>query len=399
MVEPWLVDFHGHCFNYANSIYRAASSRNIDFKILTSDVCIPEVRKSLKSVSVFLPPQRYLYRSRWKTLLYMPLSFNRYIYKGLTSSALRFLNPNWIVFIGTADHNYLLGLYLWIKRFNPKKAPAFVLTLRLGYFRVGLNRWSPYVLWFILFVRLIERLKNNYRILLVTDSKILKTDFERFTKLPIYVVPIPHNDITQLQVNTLRNNEKITLISLGPARVPKGFHILAQAIQLLHQQGEMRNLCFNLHIFHEAAVGKDIPEAIRKLKLLKLPNIRFVEKHLGELEYYQMLKDSDVSLIPYSPDMYHANTSGTFTESLAAGKPVIVTEGTWMSEQLKQYGAGITCKYNDAKDLARAIMEMRDNYHTLAEQAMAKRESWISYHNPARFLSEIIDLVSTVGKG
>lgn len=394
-----MVDFHGHCFNYANSVCRAASSKNIDFKILTSDACIPEVKSAVKSVSVFSPPQRYLYRSRWKTLLYMPLTFNRYIYKGLTSSDLRFLDPNWIVFIGTADHNYLLGLYMWIKRFNPKNAPAFVLTLRLGYFRVGLNRWSPYALWFMLFIRLIEKLAKRYRILLVTDSKRLKTDFKRFTQLPIHVIPIPHNDITQLQANTFKNNEKITMISLGPARVPKGFHTLAQAIQLLHQQGEMRNLSFNLHIFHEAAVGKIIPEAIKDLKLLKLPNIHFVEQHLGELEYYQMLKDSDVSLIPYSPDMYYANTSGTFTESLAAGKPVIVTEGTWMSEQLKQYGAGITCKYNDPKDLARAIMEMRDNYHMLAEQAMAKRKSWISYHNPEMFLSEIIGLVSAVGKG
>ena len=85
--------------------------------------------------------------------------------------------------------------------------------------------------------------------------------------------------------------------------------------------------------------------------------------------------------------------SGPFVEALALGKPVVVTEDTWMSAQLARFGAGLTVRDRDPEDLARAICAARDGYEHLAEQASARQESWIAYHNPDNFVKELLKVV------
>jgi glycosyltransferase involved in cell wall biosynthesis len=82
-------------------------------------------------------------------------------------------------------------------------------------------------------------------------------------------------------------------------------------------------------------------------------------------------------------------------EALGLGKPVIVTEGTWMSAQLQKFGAGLTFRDQDPDDLARAICAARLEYPRLAEQAAARREEWVAYHNPESFVHELLKVAGS----
>ena len=95
---------------------------------------------------------------------------------------------------------------------------------------------------------------------------------------------------------------------------------------------------------------------------------------------------SDVVLLPYSKDVYHSRTSGPFTEALAAAKPVIVTDGTWMSDQLRSYGSGLTVNDRDSESLMKAMIRTMDQYESFHAKAQHERSRWLSFHNPERFI-------------
>jgi len=71
-----------------------------------------------------------------------------------------------------------------------------------------------------------------------------------------------------------------------------------------------------------------------------------------------------------------------------------VTDGTWMSAQLPEFGAGVTFRDGDPEDLARAILELRDNHSVLAAQARERGPKWAAYHNPDHFLAVLFDIAS-----
>jgi glycosyltransferase involved in cell wall biosynthesis len=394
MIEPDLLDYKGHCYNFANSVWRASSDRTHAFKVIISDNCIPEIQKAIPSLSVF--PQRPNDSVfRWPIIrhLFAPLAFNWNLFRGLKKEALNFLGPNWLVYMGTTQHLHMLALWAWLRRFKPEQAPTLILTLRLSIYRSDLHRWSPSVIWYMLGLRLLERLTHKYRIHFVTDSAMLVDEFHRLTNLSIHVVPIPHIDLIQSASNLSRSPSSfVRMVSLGSARVAKGFDILAKAIQLLHSRGELDNIKLDLHCYH--SVGDEvISSAVGLLKDLNHPNINLIDRVVNETEYYQMLADADVVLIPYVQSIYLSNTSGIFVEAVAAGKPVVVTEGTWMSAQLKTFGAGITCRDLDPENLARAICEGRDKHLELEKKAQTGRVEWVKYNSPKNFVNELLRIV------
>lgn len=391
MIEPALLDYKGHYYNFANSVSRVSSERAYNFKVLISDNCIPEIHKGIPSLTVF--PQRpndNVLKGLISRHLFAPLVFNWSLFQGLKKEALNFLGPNWLVYMSTTQDLHMLALWVWLRRFKPEQAPILILTLRLSLYRSDLHRWSPSVIWYLLGLRLLERLTHKYRIHFVTDSTMLVDEFHRLTNLPIHVVPIPHLDLIPSDINLSRSPSRILrMVSLGSARVPKGFDILAQAIQLLHSRGELDNINLDLHCYH--SVGDEyISSAVSLLKDMNHPNINLIDRVINEAEYYKMLADADLVLIPYVQHVYLANTSGVFTEAVAAGKPVIVTEGTWMSAQLNTFGAGITCRDRDPEDLARAICEGRDKHFELEKKAQTGRAEWVKFNNPENFVNELL---------
>ena len=60
--------------------------------------------------------------------------------------------------------------------------------------------------------------------------------------------------------------------------------------------------------------------------------------NLTEAEYLSLLAGADAVLVPYQPDIYDVRTSHVFLEAVGAGKPVMITAGTWMDLELARLG-------------------------------------------------------------
>ena len=125
-------------------------------------------------------------------------------------------------------------------------------------------------------------------------------------------------------------------------------------------------------------------------QLTGMAAVESISKPMDSTSYYQMLLDSDVVLMPYRRSTYLARSSGIFVDALAAGKPVIATQDTWMSEQLKHFGAGVLCRDNDSADLARAMVEAKESLPQMKERASSGKKAWVDTHNTELFFTSLL---------
>ncbi|WP_376967229.1 hypothetical protein ABNQ39_35575 (plasmid) [Azospirillum sp. A26] len=125
---------------------------------------------------------------------------------------------------------------------------------------------------------------------------------------------------------------------LGDARLEKGFHLIPAAIDRLDRDHVAPGLLrFQLQSYvPQARPELKILQALEHLRSMSRSAVRTLPRPLSVPEYNQLLDRSDFVLIPYTRLNYTARSSGIFTEALAAGKPVIVPAGTWMSEIVDQ---------------------------------------------------------------
>jgi len=238
----------------------------------------------------------------------------------------------------------------------------------------------------------LERLAaSGRRIHLVTDSERLAVEFSRLTRLPLSILPTPHTDRI---APPGRNRSPVPrFVWLGGIRKDKGFLVFAKAILLL--EPELRAGCIEFVIQSNLDHPHDTETAAARdrLKSAALPGVTLIERTLSSEEYTQLLFDASVVVIPRLLQLFRSQTSGPFVEALAVGKPVIVTEDSWMSDQLMRYGAGVTFKDQDADSLAEAIRTVTVDYEKLRIEAEESSREWANFHNPER-LYEMIQGIS-----
>jgi len=398
VVDPWLRDYVGHSFNYANSIGREIRSRGLKFRVVGARDCMPSIQQLLPVEPIFRPlPMESSNRNNWAARVFekcAKLGLNYARFSGdLATVDARSMDGRWILFLENARHFNLLAWSRWLHHFQPARAPAFVVMLWCSYFDKRRGRWGETTPLVRLAFRMLERASHKYRIRLVVDSQQLADEYRSLTRLPVGILPLPYTcDLLPRNIGALRFplGRAINVLLPGRPSLGRGIATLAMAIKRLVDHGQLSDLTFTLQDYQTPVREPELDRAIAMLRQLDLPALHVVQKPLEEKEYYQMMSEADLVVLPYFQEDYYAMSSGPFVEALALGKPVVVTEGTWMSTQLERFGAGLTVRDRDADDLARAICAARDNYRYLAEQAAARRESWIAYHNPQNFVDELI---------
>lgn len=139
--------------------------------------------------------------------------------------------------------------------------------------------------------------------------------------------------------------------------------------------------------------GADIP-GLGKLgqgtKVTVLPKDQNAADYLGDLAA------ADIVVLAYENAIhYKFATSGVFTEAVAFGKPVVVPDDTWMSEQLVEgHGAGSVYRGSRAAHVVEGLVEVVENLPAYVQRAagVAHRESG---NNSSRsYLERMLDLAA-----
>lgn len=393
IIDPCIIDATGHYAAYARAIRNHAVERGLRVRVLAHQCVSQQLIDELGAERVF----RYSLTHRFISIpgIRGPANValcNLTFLQDLTRALATPGEQGFVVFAPTTDHRQLFAWARWLAKHPAGSDLRIILCFRYSYFAGGGEPISRLSLWLAKAgFRMLARAARGSDIRIATDSERLAEEYRRLTNLPIDVLPIPHtDDLTgPAPAPPARDRRPVRFAALGDARAEKGFGLLVDAITLLHQNGQLDNLEFALqcHIGHER--HNAVRRRFSQLSALGLANVHVISGMLSRTQYLDLLQGSDIILLPYSAEHYYARTSGAFAEALAAGKPVIVTDDTWMSEQLAVHGAGLIIQDGDPADLARAIREAAARHVELAAAARERRRNWLAWHNPECLLQRI----------
>ncbi len=384
IVDPSLKDFVGHHFEYDAAV--ASGGRDAGYEV----VCLAH-RDVQKAVSDALPVRPTFTYDIWEARpahAELPLE---QAYKQANRSFLTNLDlatrdlkidERTIVFGHMITAAQLTGWAAFAQQTRARK-PTLVLLCR---YELAHYRGKGAALAF----RELERLQQaGVRIRLASDSERLARHFARLTRLPVEVFPIPH---TQAHAPAAaapppRVDARPLVVSmLGNARDEKGWVELIAAIEILAAQGRAKDFRFVVQ------ANNPDPACGRALDRLSPDVAACMELKTQALEpqaYAALLESSDVVVLPYWRSIYEARTSGVLVEALSAGKPVICTAATWLSDQITQ-GQGRQVSDRNPADLARQLWAMRQDYTHHLKAAQQARAKWVAYHNPASLVAALI---------
>ncbi len=131
-------------------------------------------------------------------------------------------------------------------------------------------------------------------------------------------------------------------------------------------------------------------QQLKRFRQDPLPNVELLESYLSEEQYIVQLDQCHYVVAPYDPAVYREVFSGVVTEALAAGRPVITTEGTWAAQTVLARCCGLACSFGDCEDLARVLEQALEVRPEFVKNAWDQRESWTSEHSYQAFLSTLL---------
>ncbi len=380
-----------HNFNYNNSLYKYAVKEHINFYII-GNTLFSECASNYMPVSPVFRYDNdkdfYPYTKNIKVLnlLLNSLRHNIEFYFDLKKALKNKLCTNTTVLMpAVITHKHLLAWSCWIKSLPLNSEITVVLMFMIK---------SPRpILIGKIFFKILELLSFRKKVRIVTDNKRLAIEYSVLTHLPVEVFPLPmtYNLLDSIKCNIQGQNKKLTFVALGGIRRndEKGFNLLCKAIKRLGEQGYLENISFIIQA-HKCHSDVDSESFIKEL--IYYPNVTIITQPLKIKDYYQLLNTADIILLPYKQQFYYARTSGILIEAFALGKPVIVTDNTWMSEQLENFGAGITFQDGNVEDLLQAILEAKKQYLELSNKAYNKRSICIDYYSPKTFFRTLLKI-------
>lgn len=192
-----------------------------------------------------------------------------------------------------------------------------------------------------------------------------------------HILPVPFGEMPRFRPT----RQRPLFGFFGYSKCDKGFHLLPEAIALC--AAENPQIDFIAQIQH----GGWEPETIEADTALRgLAGVKLIEGVLDEDDFAAETAKVDAMLLPYDPQLFGLRGSGLFTQSVAAGRPVVASAGTFAAEAIKNGEAeGEVFAPYDAAALAGAILRLaarlpqsRERAATLAE-GFARRHSADAY--------------------
>jgi glycosyltransferase involved in cell wall biosynthesis len=387
IIDNSLKNTAGHHYEYARAVGDEARRRGMEVVVAAHRNAEQGVKETINALPVF---RRGLYDKGLNPARFPAIvkTINGIIYnyeflRDWRKAKLRdTTDSGTIVFIPNCIEIMVVAIFLLLSFQPASRRPRMVC-----FFRRDPRKLMP------LIGALLRRFERNGSVMMVTDSDVLADQYGRQTRMKFYILPIPHLPVFPAGKSRAEMTAApVRITYLGDARMEKGIDILAGALPLLDAELKEKKLTCTIQC-HSVTGEPGIEPALRLLASAESANpetVRLVRKPLTTEEYYALISATDAVVVPYRMEEYRARTSGILAEAISAGKPVIVTDHTWMSGQVGKYGSGILFQDGNCADLARAIRQLireRDPLTTLAESKVA---GWQNLHTARRLVDILI---------
>lgn len=301
--------------------------------------------------------------------------------------------PDAAVLVPTTTENHLAGYLAWMKGFDPLEAPLFAVHLM---FPSGVTIGTSGEMVVedplrALFYRLAGRLahEDGPEVHLLASGGQHAAEFGALFGRAIAPHPLP---IRPEPGPPRPHAAPRVLLFAGDARPDKGIGLLPALLPRL--AAEHPAVTFAAHVNAERAWGeaREAAEAVAALAA-SAPNIEVKTGRLAPEAYLDLLRGSDLVVLPYDPALARRKSSGVLWEAVSLGLPLVVPQDTWLAAEARHWGAGhLACPAHEAAALAEAIGRALTDLGSLATQSAEAGARYRAANGAAALLDQLAAL-------
>jgi hypothetical protein len=402
LIDPFLIDYSGHCFNYLAVVETVLKKRGISTVLVGNEICSKELKDygvmayfksaALKNIKYkfkydFLSA---LFRNPWRRKT-TRAEINEFTVDIDDVVKLAGVAPEDIIFINSLRPWQFLALTVWLSSVEPSRRPRVVAVL---HFTSSLSNYSgkifsqQYSEAFELAAPLIE----SRHLSVLADTKELISEFSGLGASRVELAPIPVF-LPEVQAGQFdydlfpsQSHRPLTISFVGQTRNDKGFHLLPDICLGISDKIASGAVQFRIQLSNSKFKRND-QVVIDKLRQYRAV---IIDRPLNQHEYYDFLKSSDIILLPYTGAPYQSQSSGIFAEALALGKVMVVSERTWMSQQLSALGIDKDHYFRHEDSIFHDLLYSIDNYAEVATTFRSASVKWNMSNDNEKFASLIL---------
>jgi glycosyltransferase involved in cell wall biosynthesis len=359
-----LGGYSSHHFNEARGFIQELERRGRELVLLVNAHAEPRVVAELGARAVledptFRPEWSFEERSR-RFLAMLHERVDRLVRAG-----------DWVL-VTIATQLEAHALARWVQELPRRKKPwIVVLFLSDRWNRAGREEYERQVAEFRKVKATIASLSldDARHVIFLTLTDLLAEELRELlgTNVGVAPMPLPYGET----LRTPRDSPFPLVAILGGTRSEKGSYRIPDIIRACRSHVEV---AFLVHVTNDTLTPE---EAGRLSGIAEEPRVTVIRQALPLAAYEAALNSADVALFPYEVIPYRKRTSGVFGEAVAFGKPVVVTPGTWMAEQIEAgRAAGTIADDEQPESLARAIARCVSDLETYRRSAEAVSDAW-----------------------
>jgi glycosyltransferase involved in cell wall biosynthesis len=179
---------------------------------------------------------------------------------------------------------------------------------------------------------------------------------------------------------------KPTFGFLGYSKSDKGFALLPQAIEACRASDIAAD--FTIQVRHD---GWEAATVAAEQVLRRMDGIRLIEGVLNEDDFIAETDRIDAMLLPYDPLLFGLRGSGLFTQSVAAGRPVVASAGTFAAAEIARGAAeGEVFSPYDASALAAAILRLASRFTAAQTRAAQLAKAFARQHSADTYVEVLL---------
>lgn len=221
---------------------------------------------------------------------------------------------------------------------------------------------------------------DSYRVGSVTER--LKDNLYERLQVSTSIMPNPIPSGTA-KVNPLpikrECNQKFRVVFPCAIRNEKGGQLVKQFIQdIASSKIECSDFEFFVRKFED--INIDIVD-----------NVYWIKDELFDDEYQQLLQSADAIVIPYLAPQFTYRTSGIIVDAIYVQKPLVVMEGTWLADVVKQYHTGLSIEPFSSFSILSAIDVIKDNTNIFEKYSMVSFEKYREKNSWGRLIEIMFD--------
>lgn len=390
-----VTDFHGHYFEYDVSVAEAAGKRNFQPVIFANYKFKKQASSPVEVYPIYRHSWGELNSKAWPEVTHVyTVTDTQFSFFHDTRRALRRYKAQAedILFFPTIGFTELRDILRLLLETDYMELPQLHVLLRRDLAEITGN--EPFFTETIKHIKACHNFEPN-RIKFYTDTDLLTADYEKHSGVPFHTLPIPFRhglieDLEQSRQTKMSGQRPVNIVYLGDARPEKGYQYIPDMIHALYGKyvgtAKVRFILqsnFNMR----GGETEEMPQAINQLAQFPRHEVLLLRQPLTPQDYYKVLVDADIVILPYQAHRYQRRSSGVFTEALLSGKVVVVPAHTAMSSELPE-DQGVV--FDGPAEFPRAVAEAVERLNELSHAAQRGRAAWALKHSPEVLIDTLL---------